>query len=71
MYDAMGVGFAAPQVRILKQIVTIDVGKEPIVLINPEIIKTDGTQTGEEGCLSLPGEIRDYDKTKPRKSPCT
>ena len=55
MYDAMGVGLAAPQVGILKQIVTIDVGEGPIVLINPEIIESDGTQTGEEGCLSLPG----------------
>ena len=56
MYDAMGVGLAAPQVGILKQIVTIDVGEGPIVLINPEIIESDGTQTGEEGCLSLPGK---------------
>ena len=53
MYDAMGVGLAAPQVGILKQIVTIDVGEGPI---NPEIIESDGTQTGEEGCLSLPGK---------------
>ena len=50
MYDAMGVGLAAPQVGILKQIITIDVGDQPIVLINPEIIESDGTQTGEEGC---------------------
>ena len=56
MYDAMGVGLAAPQVGILKQIVTIDVGEGPIVLINPEIIESDGTQTGEEGCLSVPGK---------------
>lgn len=56
MYDAMGVGLAAPQVGILKRIVTIDVGDDPIVLINPEILETDGTQTGEEGCLSLPGK---------------
>ena len=56
MYDAMGVGLAAPQVGILKQIITIDVGDQPIVLINPEIIESDGTQTGEEGCLSLPGK---------------
>lgn len=55
MYDAMGVGLAAPQVGILKRIVTIDVGEGPIVLINPEIIETSGEQTGEEGCLSVPG----------------
>ena len=56
MYEAMGVGLAAPQVGILKRIVVIDVGEGPIVLINPEIIESDGTQTGEEGCLSLPGK---------------
>ena len=55
MYDSMGVGLAAPQVGILKRIVTIDVGEGPIVLINPEILETSGEQTGEEGCLSVPG----------------
>jgi peptide deformylase len=56
MYDAMGVGLAAPQVGILKRIVVIDVGEGPIVLINPEILETSGEQTGEEGCLSVPGK---------------
>ena len=42
MYDAMGVGLAAPQVGILKRIVVIDVGEGPIVLINPEILETSG-----------------------------
>lgn len=56
MYDAMGVGLAAPQVGILKKIVVIDVGDGPVVLINPEIVESDGTQTGEEGCLSVPGK---------------
>lgn len=56
MYEAMGVGLAAPQVGILKRIVVIDIGDGPIVLINPEIIATDGEQTGEEGCLSVPGK---------------
>lgn len=58
MYEAQGVGLAAPQVGILKRIVVIDVTEErdePIILINPEIIEEDGTQTGEEGCLSVPG----------------
>ena len=50
MYDAMGVGLAAPQVGILKRIVVIDVGAGPLVLINPEILETSGEQTGEEGC---------------------
>lgn len=56
MYDACGVGLAAPQVGILKRIVVIDVGEGPLVLINPVIIQTSGEQTGEEGCLSLPGK---------------
>ena len=55
MYDALGVGLAAPQVGILKRIVVIDVGEGPIVLINPEILETSGEQTGDEGCLSVPG----------------
>ena len=55
MYDAMGVGLAAPQVGILKRIVVIDVGEGPIVLINPEILETSVEQTGDEGCLSVPG----------------
>ena len=56
MYEAMGVGLAAPQVGILKRIVVIDVGEGPIVFINPEILETSGEQTGEEGCLSVPGK---------------
>ena len=59
MYEANGVGLAAPQVGILKQVVVIDVspeGDSPIILINPEIIESDGSQTGEEGCLSVPGK---------------
>ena len=56
MYEAGGVGLAAPQVGVLKRIVVIDVGEGPIVLINPEIIKTEGSQTGDEGCLSVPGK---------------
>ena len=54
--ESGGVGLAAPQVGILKQIVVIDVGEGPIVLINPEIVETSGEQTGEEGCLSVPGK---------------
>lgn len=56
MYEAYGVGLAAPQVGILKRLVVIDVGEGPIVLVNPEIIETSGEQTGEEGCLSVPGK---------------
>lgn len=56
MYDKYGVGLAAPQVGVLKKIVVIDVGEGPIVLINPEIVEISGEQTGEEGCLSVPGK---------------
>lgn len=55
MYDTNGVGLAAPQVGILKRLVVIDVGEGPIVLINPEILEKSGEQTGDEGCLSVPG----------------
>ncbi len=60
LYDANGVGLAAPQVGILKRVVVIDVseeGNEPIILINPVILETDGQQIGDEGCLSVPGKI--------------
>ncbi len=61
MYDAEGVGLAAPQVGILKRIAVIDAGEEyqdgPLVLINPEVLETDGEQTDYEGCLSVPGKV--------------
>lgn len=56
MYEANGVGLAGPQVGILKRIVVIDVGEGPIVMINPVILEASGEQTGDEGCLSLPGK---------------
>ncbi len=59
MYEANGVGLAAPQVGVLKRIVVIDVsaeGDEPILLINPRITEMSGEQTGNEGCLSVPGK---------------
>ena len=57
MYEANGVGLAAPQVGVLKRIAVVDVtGDDPHVMINPEIIETSGEQTGNEGCLSLPGK---------------
>ncbi|GFI25128.1 peptide deformylase [Lachnospiraceae bacterium] len=56
MYDACGVGLAAPQVGVLRRIVTIDIGDGPIVMINPRILSSDGEQTDGEGCLSLPGK---------------
>lgn len=57
MYENCGVGLAAPQVGILKQVVVIDVEDgDQYVLINPEIIEEEGSQTGYEGCLSVPGK---------------
>ena len=57
MYEANGVGLAAPQVGVLKQIVVIDVDDgNQYVLINPEITWEEGSQTGPEGCLSVPGK---------------
>ena len=57
MYDADGVGIAAPQVGIRKRLVVIDCGEEPLVLINPVILETSGEQTGQEGCLSVPNKV--------------
>lgn len=54
MYEAHGVGLAAPQVGILKRVVVIDIGEGPIVLINPEIVESRGSILDEEGCLSIP-----------------
>ena len=64
MYDKNGVGLAAPQVGILKRIFVIDVydGEGARVFINPEIIKTSGSQTDEEGCLSVPGQSKEVER---------
>ena len=56
MYDANGVGLAAPQVGILKRVVVIDIGEGLVELINPVILETSGSQTDDEGCLSVPGK---------------
>lgn len=55
MYESNGVGLAAPQVGILKRVVVIDIGEGPIVMINPRLLEAEGEQTGDEGCLSVPG----------------
>lgn len=56
LYEANGVGLAAPQVGILRRVVVIDTGEEILELINPEILGTSGEQDGMEGCLSIPNE---------------
>ena len=57
MYDANGVGLAAPQVGILKRAVVIDIGEGLVELINPEILETSGSQIDDEGCLFVPGKF--------------
>ena len=55
LYDAPGVGLAAPQVGVLERIIVIDVGDGPIVLINPQVLSCEGENRDVEGCLSIPG----------------
>lgn len=64
MYEADGVGLAAPQVGILQRIFVIDVYDDYglRVFINPEILEVSGSQLGEEGCLSVPGEVADVER---------
>lgn len=64
MYEADGVGLAAPQVGILKRIFVIDVYDDEglRVFINPEILEVRGSQIGEEGCLSIPGKLADVER---------
>ena len=62
MYQANGVGLAAPQVGILKRCVVIDVGEGKIELVNPEIIAQSGSQIGSEGCLSVPGVFGEVER---------
>ncbi len=57
MYDAEGVGLAAPQIAILKRVIVIDIGEGLLEMINPEILEKDGEQVGPEGCLSIPGVL--------------
>ena len=60
MYEAEGVGLAAPQVGILKRIAVVDItedGSDPIILVNPEILETEGEQKDQEGCLSVPDKV--------------
>ena len=57
MHEANGVGLAGPQVGVLRRVVVVDTGEEDLELVNPEIVKTgEETQTGLEGCLSVPGQ---------------
>ncbi len=55
MYESKGVGLAAPQVGVNLRLAIIDIGEDPLVLINPQILKHSGKETCDEGCLSFPG----------------
>jgi peptide deformylase len=64
MYDAPGIGLAATQVGVARQLIVVDVSEErdrPLVLINPEVVEAEGEEEMEEGCLSVPGF---YEKVK-------
>ncbi len=62
MHAAKGIGLAAPQVGRPERLAVIDIEDNPIVIVNPEIILTDGTARGEEGCLSIPEVFGDVDR---------
>src|SRR5262245_39434987 len=55
MYEAQGLGLAAPQVAVAKRLFTYDIDDEPRVLVNPEVVESSGEWTYDEGCLSVPG----------------
>lgn len=57
MYDAPGVGLAAPQIGISRRVVVFDAGEGPRILINPELVETEGEWSFDEGCLSVPGHF--------------
>ena len=62
MYKAEGVGLAAPQVGLLRRYCVIDVGDGIIELVNPVIIEKSGSQTGSEGCLSIPDRFEEVER---------
>jgi peptide deformylase len=64
MYAAQGIGLAAPQVGRLERLAVVDVDRNPIVLINPEVVSKDGTERSEEGCLSIPDIYGDVDRAQ-------
>ncbi|MFZ5943833.1 MAG: peptide deformylase [Bacillota bacterium] len=64
MYDANGVGLAAPQIGVTKRVIVVDVGEGVIALINPEIIDRSGEETDTEGCLSCPGMVGEVTRSK-------
>jgi peptide deformylase len=67
MYAAPGIGLAATQVNVHKQLLVLDVSEErnqPLVLINPKVVERDGVQVYQEGCLSVPGIFADVERAE-------
>ncbi len=64
MYAAEGIGLAAPQVGRIERVCVVDVDDEPLALVNPEIIAREGSERGEEGCLSIPEIFGDVDRSE-------
>jgi peptide deformylase len=62
MYDAMGIGLAAPQVGVNKRVIVVDIGEGLYKMINPKIIHTEGLEVTTEGCLSVPGTLGDVER---------
>jgi peptide deformylase len=67
MYDAPGIGLAAPQVNVHKRLIVIDISDDksaPLALINPQVVTTEGSERTEEGCLSVPGIYEYVDRAE-------
>lgn len=72
MHNANGVGLAGPQVGVMRRLCVVDTGEEDVELVNPEVVEvSEETQTGVEGCLSLPGQIRHRHPSRARCRPRT
>jgi len=64
MYEDKGIGLAAPQVGITRQLIVLDIGDGPLALINPKVVEAEGSDTMEEGCLCLPGINMDVERSE-------
>ena len=64
MYEDKGIGLAAPQVGITRQLIVLDIGDGPLALINPKVVEAEGSDIMEEGCLCLPGINMDVERSE-------
>ncbi|MGV8146484.1 MAG: peptide deformylase [Alkaliphilus sp.] len=67
MYQADGIGLAAPQVGVLRRVVVVDIDEKPFVFINPKIVCQEGKQCNLEGCLSIPGKTGEVERPRELK----